>query len=464
MAAPDRGQASALTGVFAPGAPALFETLRTLAVTPRRTVTPGETIRVEFAFSNLGGASATGVRVRFTLPPGVTHVEGSDTVDDAPLAEGDSFIAAGGAPLGDVPPNSQRRVATSYRVNSPIEDGTSLLFQAVVATEQTPLVASNAERLQVRSEPILSNTSTYVTIAAPNEPKPGDTITVRATIANTGESSANDVMAILPVPEHTSFVGRSARVAGRTLSAEMEPFDYSSEAIVAPRLAPGQSVIVEYQAKIDAPLPDATRIKVNGAVAAREIPEFPLESAEIVVNSPVEFENDETQFVLHCDDVVVPGSLVPVTLRLANTGTGNANNVNVHFDLPEGLVYTSGSARLDGQPIADSSFADTTFELGMVAAGRIVELAFSAVVALPGAGETLLPTSATVRWRGGERHFGRQLRVRASSRFTRARNFIEVDRSVVQAREEIVFTVRIFNDGTAREGPVRLRVLPGAFL
>ncbi|MBV9270435.1 MAG: hypothetical protein JO165_05030, partial [Candidatus Eremiobacteraeota bacterium] len=65
---------------------------------------------------------------------------------------------------------------------------------------------------------------------------------------------------------------------------------------------------------------------------------------------------------------------------------------------------------------------------------------------------------------GGERHFARQLRVRASSRFTRARNFIEVDRSVVQAREEIVFTARIFNDGTAREGPVRLRVLPGAFL
>ena len=464
MAAPDRGQASTLTGVFAPGAPALFETLRTLAITPRRVVTPGETIRAEFAFSNLGGAPATGVRVRFSLPPGVTHVEGSDTVDDEPLPEGESFIAAGGAPLGNVAPNSQRRIATSYRVNTPIEDGTELLFQAVLATEQTALVASNAERLSVRSAPVLANASTYVTIAAPNEPKPGDTVTVRATIANTGESSAHDVMAILPVPEHTTFVGRSARVAGRTLTTETEPFDYSSEAIVAPRLAPGQSVIVEYQATIDAPLPDGSRIKAAGAVAAREIPEFAIESAEIVVSSPVDFDNDETQFVLHCDDVVVPGSLVPVTLRLANTGTGNANNVNVRFDLPQGLIYTPGSARLDGQPISDASFADARLDLGALAAGRIVEVAFSVVVGLPGAGEAALPVGAVVRWRGGERHFGRQLRVRASSRFTRARNYIEVDRSVVQSREEIVFVARIFNDGTASEGPVRLRVLPGAFL
>ncbi len=105
-----------------------METLRTLVVTPSRAVSPGETIRVEFAFSNLGGAPATGVRVRFANPSGVTYVEGSDRVDDAPL-EGGSFVAAAGADLGELAPNAQRRVACSFRVNERVEDSLSRFFK-----------------------------------------------------------------------------------------------------------------------------------------------------------------------------------------------------------------------------------------------------------------------------------------------------------------------------------------------
>ncbi|HEY9181422.1 MAG TPA: hypothetical protein VIO32_11935, partial [Candidatus Baltobacteraceae bacterium] len=124
MAAPfdDGSQTSALTGVFAPGSPPLWESLRTLVVTPRRSVSPGETIRVEFAFSNLGGAAATGVRVRFATPSGVTAVDGSDTIDDAPL-EQERLVANAGAALGDLEQNAQRRVACSFRVDERIEDG-----------------------------------------------------------------------------------------------------------------------------------------------------------------------------------------------------------------------------------------------------------------------------------------------------------------------------------------------------
>src|SRR5690242_12752576 len=162
-----------------------MESLRTLVVTPRRTVTPGETIRVEFAFSNLGGAPATGVRVRFAAPSGVSAIEGSDTLDDAPL-EGERLVATEGAGLGDLAQNAQRRVACSFRVDQRIEDGTELVFQAALSTDQTPVVGSNRERLAVRSEPLLQNTSTFLTIVAPDEPKPGDVITIQATIANTG--------------------------------------------------------------------------------------------------------------------------------------------------------------------------------------------------------------------------------------------------------------------------------------
>ena len=439
-----------------------METLRTLVVTPRRSATPGEIIRVEFAFSNLGGAPATNVRVRFATPSGVTYVEGSDTVDDAPL-EGEPFVAASGASLGELAPNAQRRVACSFRVDDRIEDGSELLFQAALVTDQTPVVASNAERIVVRSRPLLQNTATLVTIAASEQPKPGDVIVVRAVIANTGSSSAHDVLAFLPVPAHTRYVARSARIAGRALlDGGDEPFDYSVDRVIADVLAPGQSVELEYQASIEAPLADGTRIKVSGAVSSRETAEFPVQSAEIVVASPPDFTGDDTALTVFCDDIVSPGTRVPMTLRAVNAGTGDAQNVSIAIDLPPGIAYTPGSAHVDGQPVSDETFAGGAFSLGTVGAGRTVDAGISGIVMVQDGDE--LPITATLRWRGGERRFTRTLRVRVSSRFARARNYMEVDRGVAQAREDVTFSAHVFNDGTAPEGDVKLRVIPGAFL
>jgi uncharacterized repeat protein (TIGR01451 family) len=447
-----------------------MESLRTLVVTPRRTATPGETIRVEFAFSNLGGAPATGVRVRFNAPSGVAVIEGTDTIDDAPL-ELERLVASEGAAIGDIEQNGQRRVACSFRVDERIEDGSELFFQAAVATDQTPVLGSNRERVIVRSEPLLQNTSTMLTILAPDEPKPGDTITIQATIVNAGASSARDVLAFLPLPPNTSYVARSARIAGRALiNAPDEPFDYSNETILAERLAPGQSVVAEYRARIDAPLADGTRLKAIGAVSSREIEEFAIASADIVVRSPADFANEETALTVFCDDIVAPGTRVPMTVRVVNTGTGAAHNVSIAFELPDGLVYTPGSAHLDGQPVSDDAFAGAAFSLGTLPAGRVADAGISSIVTLQNGGE--LPIRAILRWKGpssglgqaSERRFARTLRVRAHSRFTRARNYIEVDRGLAFAREDVTFTAHVFNDGTAPEPDVRLRVIPGAFL
>lgn len=451
-----------LTGVFAPGSPPLMESLRTLVVTPRRTVSPGETIRVEFTFSNLGGAPATGVRVRFTAPSGVSALEGSDALDDAPI-ESERLVASEGAAIGDLAPNAQCRVACSFRVDERIEDGSELFFQAALSTDQTPVVGSNRERLIVRSEPLLQNASTFVTIAAPDEPKPGDVITIQATITNTGASSAHDVLAFLPLPADTRYIPRSARIGGRALvDAPDEPFDYANETLVAQRLAPGQSVVAEYQAAIETPLADGTRIKASGAIASREIEEFSVSSADIVVRSPADFAGDETALIVFCDDVVSPGTRVPMTVRAMNGGTGDAHNVSIAFELPEGLVYTPGSAHLDGQPVSDDTFAGSAFSLGTLPASRIADAGIASIVTMQNGGE--LPISALLRWKGGERRFSRTLRVRANARFTRARNYIEVDRGLASAREDVTFTAHVFNDGTAPEPEVRLRVIAGAFL
>lgn len=455
---------SSLTGIFAPGAPALVESLRTLAVTPRRSVAPGETIRAEFAFSNLGGAPATGVRVRFALPQGVTHA-GDDTVDDRPLTDGEQFVDAEGASVGDLEPGTQRKVSCSFRVHDTIEDGTELVLQAALVTAETPLVASNIEHLTVRSAPILNGAQTLLQLLGPDDAKPGSVLTIRATIANTGSSSARDVVAMLPVPERTTYVKRSARIGGRLITTtEGEAFDYDAGTIVAERLMPGQSVIAEYHVSVDAPLADGTRIKAHGTVASRECSEFDIASSEIVAQSPVDFDNTETALAVKCDDVVTPGMRVPISLRAVNTGTGDAQHVSLVFALPQGLAYAPGSAYVDGQPLDDEAATDTTFGVGTLAAGRTVEAGFLATVTLPHNGDDALPIDATLRWKGGTRAFSRTLRVRTAARFNRARNFIEADRGTALSGDDVRCTVHVYNDGTAPERSARLRVIPGAYV
>ncbi len=231
--------------------------------------------------------------------------------------------------------------------------------------------------------------------------------------------------------------------------------------IAAEQLAPGQSVVVEYQAAIDSPLADGTRIRVFGAVSSREVGEFDIGSPDVAVFSPPDFTNDDTTLTVFCDDVVSPGTRVPMVVRVLNSGTGDAQNVSITFDLPPGLAYTAGSAHLDGQSVSDEGFAGATFSLGTVPSARVADVGISAIVTQQ---QTDLPIVATLQWKGGLRRFSRTLQVRVSSRFTRARNFIEADRGVAAAREDITFTVHVFNDGTAPETDARLRIIPGAFL
>ena len=295
--------------------------------------------------------------------------------------------------------------------------------------------------------------------------QPGDAITVRAVVRNTGSSSAHDVIVVLPAPDHTTYVARSARIDGRVVAGlEGEAFDYDSSTIVSERLAPAQSVVVEYQATIDSPLGDGTSVKASGTVGSRETSEFSISSSEILVASPVDFEGEDTALTVISDDVVTPGMRVPMVLRALNTGTGIAERVQIAFTLPPGLVYAPGTAHVDGQPVSDDAITDLTFSLGSLAAGHMVEAGISATVAVPTTADTALPIDASLRWKGSERTFSRRLAVRVAPRFSRARNFVEADRGVAQAREELAFTVHVFNDGTAPESDVRLRLIPGLYL
>ena len=106
----------------------LPEGLRTLEVTPSRTVEAGQVVHAVFTFRNLGGGTANGFRVHFRLPEGLTYVAGSARIDDTPLDEehGETaLLQPAGADIGEIPAGGERRASLAFAVAATIENGST---------------------------------------------------------------------------------------------------------------------------------------------------------------------------------------------------------------------------------------------------------------------------------------------------------------------------------------------------
>src|ERR1700727_1999792 len=154
-----------LSEAFAPGAPTLPERLRTLVVSPEREVEPGMTVRATFPFRNQGGATATGVRLRFNLPDGLVYLVGSGLLDGQQIDDesgASPLLSRTGAAIGDVHAGEERRIEIAYSVAGAIENGTTVELQAAVASFELAPIGSNVVRLVARSKPQLANAMTKI--------------------------------------------------------------------------------------------------------------------------------------------------------------------------------------------------------------------------------------------------------------------------------------------------------------
>jgi uncharacterized repeat protein (TIGR01451 family) len=453
-----------LTEAFAPGAPSLPEGLRTLVVSPDRSVEPGTTVRATFAFYNFGGASATGLRVRFNVPDGLRYVPGSARVDDRPLddARGEtSLLAPNGADVGEVPPGVERRISLAYVVAPTIENGATLDLQAALASNETEVIGSNVARLIAVSAPELENHETIASLEAVRVPEPGEEIHVAARVHNSGHATAHDVVVVLPVPDRTAYVGGSAKIDGREAAIDErggDPFGFGNATIASQALAAGATLVVEYRARIDTPLDDNTRIVLGGAVASTETAEFELDRAELTVRSASRFDTDATRLVVDAPNEVEPGRRVRVALVAENGGTCAADDVHVRLTLPDGLRYAPGSRAVDGRSVSESE-TPGSFVFARIDAGRRVEAAIDAYVVSPAVDGTPLPIAGSLRWSTGSRAFERSLTVRSSPRFLDSRNVLSLDGPTqVVPGGEVRATIRIANDGTAQATGVRIAI------
>jgi uncharacterized repeat protein (TIGR01451 family) len=449
-----------LTDVFAAGATALPEGLRTLQVSPISFVEPGQTVHATFAFRNLGGGIATGFRVRFRLPEGLTYLVGTARIDATPVDEQGGLTAllhGSGADIGEIAPGAERRISLDYTVVSTIEDGTQIAIQAAIASFEVPVIGSNVVRLVVRSKPLLRNPKTIVSVSPVREVTAGEELQIRALIHNGGQSSAHDVIALLPLPAHTSYVERSARVGGREITGSSDdPFGVGRPAIVAAALAPNSTIEVAFRARVDAVIEDKTPIVVRAAIGSLETAEFSLEPAMLKVTSLPSFTGDETTFVTDCGDDVSPGQRIRIALKLRNVGTARAQRVRAQFILPDGMFYCTGSRTIDGAAVPDGDDAGT-FALGELPPEHAIEVALYGSVATPSSNGAGLAFAGRIDWQNGHRAFDQTLTVRSAPSFPAAFNAIRREGARrIAPGDAATFTIAVANLGTDVAPGVRI--------
>ena len=173
------------------------------------------------------------------------------------------------------------------------------------------------------------------------------------------------------------------------------------------------------------------RSRRSARVGSRECAEFDPGLGAIVVQSPVDFDNDESVLRLFCDDVVTRACAsrsryARPTPAPAMRNTSRSRSIAARFG------YAPGSAHVDG-----SRSATTQSPRPPSASAQCLPQAAVESVSPPPPPFRKATTTrfrSPRRWKGGSRAFARMLHVRVSPRFTAPRNYIEATRHRARAR------------------------------
>ncbi|HEX3369359.1 MAG TPA: hypothetical protein VHS56_07290, partial [Candidatus Cybelea sp.] len=405
------------------------ERLRTLVVSPERELEPGVTVQASFTFRNHGGATATGVRIRFNVPEGLVYLVGSGRLNGRELDDesGNSpLLSRAGASVGDVASDEERRVEIAYSVAGAIENGTIVELQAAVASFELPPTGSNVVRLVARSKPQLANALTRIAIEPLADPVPGSQAQVTIRIHNAGESTARDVIVAAPIPENSTYVAGSAALNGREVERGLgAPFDRLRAPVILQSLPARGSATFVYRLTIDHPLAGGTQVVARAKIASQETAGFELEPASLTIASTPDFSDAHTTLGAAPFTDLRPGQQVRFTLCAFNAGTAAASRVTAAIELSEGLLFVRGATTIDGRPVRERR-KDLRFALGPIGAGMGVTLCADAVLLAPAANGAIVSATATLDWEPSAAQNERRLEcgvvVRSEPAFAARRN------------------------------------------
>ncbi|MBV8198249.1 MAG: hypothetical protein JO263_08940 [Candidatus Eremiobacteraeota bacterium] len=404
--------------------------------------------------------------MRFNLPEGLIYLVGSGRLDGNDLDDehGNSpLLARNGAHVGEVAAGESRSVEIAFSVAGAIENGTTVELQSALASFELPPIGSNVVRLIARSRPQLRNALSRLAIEPERDPTPGSNARITVVIHNAGESSARDVVAVVPIPDHATYVPGSARVNGRELERELGgPFDRAYAPVIVRMLPPNATATLTFGIRIDAPLEDGVDIVTRVRIASQETPAFELEAASLTIVASADFGDERTHFSIE-PSRLVPGRVVRATLTARNSGNAPAQRVTAVLELPEELAIVRGASTLDGRPVRERRKEPLRFALGTIGADEERILSVHAAVVAPLPDATTLTASATLDWEPSRAAATRRLECNAvvdsQPHFAASHNAVKRAGSArARPGSAIEASIVLANDGSAAAHDAILRL------
>ena len=230
--------------------------------------------------------------------------------------------------------------------------------------------------------------------------KPGDTLTYRIIITNTGGSAATGVILNdTPDVNTTLVVGSVSATPAGTVVLGNTPGDTSVRVNIG-TLDVGASVTVSFDVTINDPFLGALdQVQNQGVIGSNELPDLPTDNPATVVDGDVTITPIQTdppvlkasKRVSGTDDqdlssTITPGDVIHYEIVLTNEGLGTATNV-LFLDNPDsnttlvvGSVSVSRGAVQTGNAVGDTGVA---VSIPTLAFGDVVVISFDVTINNP---------------------------------------------------------------------------------
>ncbi|CAG7651182.1 hypothetical protein PAESOLCIP111_06263 [Paenibacillus solanacearum] len=338
----------------------------------------GDTIPYTVVITNTGIAPVTNTIVSDPLPPEVSFVPGSVTINGVPNA---SASPIAGIQVGTIAPGAAATVTFNVLVQSLPSSGSLVNQSSATFTSGTfsGTAFSNSLTIAV-NQPIL----TAVKSAGVANATVGDTLTYTINVTNSGNYNATATVTDT-IPAGTSFVPNSVIVNG-VPQAAASPLT----GIPIGTVAPGSTVQVTFSVLIET-LPTPQQLLNQATVSYQFIlPDGRTFNGSINSNTVVVGVTAPNVSVVKTTPTTAStvGDTIVYTIQVTNNGIADINNVILTDPIPAGSAFVTGSVSVNGVPRPSANPA-AGIPLSTIAAGASATVTFSITV-------TAVPVPASI--------------------------------------------------------------------
>ena len=361
-----------------------------------RTVGPGDTVQVTIDIANTGRGVALSLVTKEEIPEGFSYKAGTLQWFD----ERRGNVNPGSLwHIGNISPGSKsNQVTISYEalVSEEVEAGQKQFITHIQGTSEDDSTIKKTEAVSVEVK-ILKPKLVIEKQMLSERAMPGDTIACTITVFNRGNASSWNTVITDELPTELSYLAGSLKTTVRSLGLS-EPEGLPPYTWNIGELKAEQEARLSYDVLLDEGLSTTSFLSTKASVSGmnKRGKKIQTESRptmlDVVLPPKLSVEKSfssqqvETGGIVKVEPggivKVEPGGLVTCTIRIENTGGGDALSVTAIDSIPSYFTYQKnaryGPAGKKIEPIKQEG--SYVWEIGLLESGKSIEISYNVQV------------------------------------------------------------------------------------